>query len=342
MKIAIDGFDTLVGQTIAELIHEKLNEHYELIAILHGDFADISEENDSQLNNKSNVKIENCFLKDLDFTELNIVFIDDNQDHIQLTLTNALEQGVKVIDCAGNTNPYDEFLLIVHDINSHEFQGLTPGFVIATPSAGATMLSQVLRPLLQSGCGVERVNVCHLAPAANLGKVGVEQLASQTTRLLNGMPLPKKQRLEQMAFNLLPQTGAIDENEYTETETQLIRETKRLLGEETLLINASVVQAPVFYAQSQVIDLNFYEAVDPDQVAAVLRATAGIRITAAKQASPVAIQTQTDQFELVISRIRQNPDDKRSLTLWCASDNLRRGPAGNAVQIADLLIKSYL
>ena len=341
MKIAIDGVTTLLGQTIAELVDSQQLTALPIISILHGNASDLETE-DAQLDSNVDVQIEPQFFDDIIFSDLAIVFIADNQDRNKDTINRAINAGATVIDCANNATPDLAKHLLVHDINSHEIQGFEPGFVISVPSAGATMLSQIVFPMLQAGYGVERINVCHFAPAAQLGKTGVEQLAGQTARLLNGMPLPKKSRGEQVAFNLLPQSGAIDNFAYAETETLLMEEVKLLLNHDGLVVNASVIQAPVFYAQSQVIDLVFENEVAADAIEALLKRQAGVKVANVNQASPVALQHDEGEPQIVVSRIRQNPADERSLTLWCVSDNLRRGAAGNAVQIADLLIKSYL
>ncbi len=342
MKIVIDGMATLLGQTIAELAQAQFTVQESLVSIMHGSVATLKDDEDEQISTDKDIAVKHEFLQDLEFSENDIVFVADNQEHNQLTIAQAVQQGAMVIDCAGNTVGQVQVPIIVHDINSHELQGLRPGFVIATPTAGATMLSQIIVALLQNQAVLQSINVCHFVPAAHFGKSGVELLASQTARLLNGMPLSKKQGLEQIAFNLLPQAGAIGEGDFTELETQIMNETRRVLNDDTFGINASCVQVPVFYAQSQVIDAHFSGEVDLREIESALKQRAGISIGVAKKASPVAIHKQDGQDDIVVSRLRQNQEDKRSLTLWCVSDNLRRGAAGNAVQIADLLIKSYL
>jgi aspartate-semialdehyde dehydrogenase len=340
MNIAIDGLSTLLGQAIADLIGERKLIQQPLISIMHGDAQDLNKDDNDQLDSSPSLATENHFLQDINFSDLDLIFIADTQDHNRLTLNQALEAGVRVIDCVGLCAEQRGVPLVVHDINSHEIRDLRLGFAIALPSPAATMLAQVLFPLTQFDT-LERVSVCHFSPMSNLGKVGVEQLAGQTARLLNGMPMKKKHSGSQLAFNLLPQCGAIGDTDYSDQETQLMRETKRLLNDDTIVMNATCIQVPVFYAQAQVVEISFAAAVDSRQIEILLKQS-GLQVQAVANASPAALTASGEKDGLIVSRVRQNIDDERSLTLWCMADNLRRGAAVNAVQVAEILIKSYL
>lgn len=363
MNVAIDGLSTLLGQTIADVIRERGLTSRAIVSILHGQLEDLNQDDNDQLDVSSNSKIKNSFLQDINFSELDIVFIADNKKDNLTTFSQAAEAGVTIIDCAGISTVQEDIPLVVHDINSYvitshdrngqKTQGIKPGLVIAIPSPGATILSQVLFPLTQLQ-SIERVNVCHFSPAADLGKTGLEQLSGQTAQLLNGMPLktaPSKTRqgVTQLAFNLVPFPGSDDgtndtndEGDYSAQEVRLASETRRLLNDDTIVINATCIQVPVFYAQSQVVDITFAQAIHSQAVESLFKRNKGFQVRHACNASPVAMTALGEHDDLIISRIRQNQDDERSLTLWCVSDNLRRGAAVNAVQIAEILIKSYL
>ena len=186
------------------------------------------------------------------------------------------------------------------------------------------------------------VNACHFSPAASFGKTGIEQLAGQTARLLNGQPLEKSQRELQLAFNLLPQNGAIGEDGYTSQESRLISQTKRLLDNPDLQINATAIQAPTFYGQAQSIEIGFAYPVDIGAVERLLKQAKDIRLVKPAQSSPAVYSRDGNGEQLFISRLRQNCGNERALTLWCVADSLRHSAAVRAVQIAEMLIKSYL
>ena len=340
MTIAIDGISSLLGQAIAAQLQQSELSSHELIAILHGDVADLA---DTDLPDRSEeFSCREQFFEHINFAELDIVFIADLHVDSEKTLATAVASGAMVIDCVGLSANHGDVPLIAFAINSQLLQGLMPGFVIATPSPDATMLCQVVAPLREVYGDLEKINVCHFLPASHFGKAGVELLAGQTARLLNGMPLNKKQSPAQVAFNLIPQCGALNDSGYCEWEVTLKEQTRRLLDDPVLQVNVTCIQVPVFYAQCQTIELTFTTAVDPQQAEQRLKQVDGIRVAALKQSTPAIVQAQSDHSDIVVSRVRQNPGEERSLTYWCVSDNLRVGAAGNAVQIADLLIKSYL
>ena len=340
-KIAIDGANTLLGQAIIDVINERKLITEPVVALLPGAADKPETEDGDQFPASARVKIVECFIDDFDYSTVNIIFIAGNKQSAEDIITPALGANAMVIDLSGYAAEQEQFPLIVSGLNDHEIQNLVPGFVVATPSPATTMLAQVICPIAQHAI-LERVNVTHLSPVSSQGKSGVDELAGQTARLLSGMPIEKKVFPTQIAFNVLPQNGAIDDMGRTEQERMLIVETKRLLNDDSVAISATCIQVPVFYAQSQVIDLVFAHAVEYQRIETVLRQTGGLTLVKNRDNSPAVLKSGDGDDPLIVGRIRRQGDDEQALSMWCVADNLRRAAAVNAVQIAEILIKSYL
>lgn len=169
----------------------------------------------------------------------------------------------------------------------------------------------------------------------------MQELARQTAELLNGRPLEPKGLDRQIAFNLLAQVGALDEQGHSELERRLASELQQLLELPELPVSATCALAPVFFGDSLALGVQVEDEVDVAAVLRVLDAAPGIELVEAGD-YPTAVGDAVGQDRVYVGRVRRGLDDPRQLNLWIASDNARKGTALNAVQIAELLIKHYL
>lgn len=330
-----------MSQTLVELLIEADYPAESITLLMSNPVDQWSEENEDDESVRALHQTQECFIEEFDFSTADIVFLCGDKDQVEDLIDEAIKAEAMLIDLSGFSAEHDHLPLVLNALNSHELQGLTRGFVVAVPSAAAAMLSEIVYPLSQHW-ELEKIAVSHLNPAADLGKIGVDGLAGQTARLMNGMSIEKSTLSKQLAFNLLPQCGAIDDMGYAEQELRLISQTKRLLNNELLQVNATCIQAPVFYVQSQVIELGFFDPVDIQSVKSLLQQNQGISIVKPEMASVANIGPDEKSGAIVVSRLRQKDENEQALTLWCAADSLRRCTVGNAVQIAEILIKSYL
>ena len=337
--VAIVGDNTLLAQTLVDVLAQRQLAIESTLILLPGSIQQVDEHTPLGINPPKHFPVQEQFINNVDFSQIDIVFVISVDDDTENLIGQSLAGGSTVIDCSGYSASQSDIPLILPALNSHESPDLRPNSVIALPSPAATLLSRVVFPLAAEFI-CERITVCHYSSASAHGKTGVERLAGETARLLNGMPLSKGQ--QQSAFNLVPQSGAIDDKGYTETELGLMRQCERLLGVGNLIVNATCIQVPVFYGQSQALELQFNQPIEVAQATAILKGVADIDLVEAYESSPVVAQRQADDERIVVSRLRQNSRDERSLSLWCGSDDLRLGAAVGAVQIAEILIKSYL
>mgnify|MGYP001593224951 FL=1 len=226
------------------------------------------------------------------------------------------------------------------EANAHVLEGLKKPFQLGSPSPSATNLAVVLAPLR----GV--LDIQHVSVTANLavsaqGREAVSELARQTAELLNVRPLEPKFFDRQMAFNLLAQVGTPDAQGHTELEKRLVHELRAVLETPLLKISATCVQAPVFFGDSLTVSLQLGSPVDLAVVNRVLDAAASIE-RVEEGDYPTAVGDAVGQDVVYVGRVRAGVDDPAELNLWLTSDNVRKGAALNAVQLAQLLIKGLV
>lgn len=199
------------------------------------------------------------------------------------------------------------------------------------------MVLAPLRGLLD----IQRVNVTACLAVSAQGREAVSELARQTAELLNLRPLESTFFDRQMAFNLLAQVGKPDAQGHVPLEKRLVSELRDVLGMPGLKVSVTCVQAPVFFGDSFSVSVQLAGPVDLDAVNALLEAADSIELVEAGD-YPTAVGDAVGQDVVYVGRVRHGVDDTSELNLWLTSDNVRKGAALNAVQVAELLIKDQL
>lgn len=332
--LAIVGANSAVGKILLQIIDEK-DIAYDSLTVLS---LDPLEEARVALNNKT---LPAKALADYDFSTSDIVFFVDDEGLAAGHANRAADAGAFVVDCSPHFRGADDVPLVVPEVNGHLLEGLEPGALIASPSPASIFLALILKPIM-SAATISRVTVCSLQPVSGQGKPGVDELAGQTARLLNGMPAEPKIFPKQVAFNLLPQTSQLSAEGYSAEEIDLMGDTKKLLGHPAFLLNPTCIQAPVFYAHSEVISVEADGPLSAAAVTTLLSRAPGLKLSRKNDAGPTAVQEASGENPVIVGRIRQSLHNDREINLWCVGDNLRKGAALNAVQIAEILIKTHL
>jgi len=244
-----------------------------------------------------------------------------------------------VIDLSGAL-PADQAPQVVPEANAHILKGLKKPFLLGSPSPSATNLAVVLAPL-RGLLEIQRVSVTANLAVSAQGREAVSELARQTAELLNVRPLEPKFFDRQMAFNLLAQVGTPDAQGHTALEKRLVHELRAVLETPLLKISATCVQAPVFFGDSLTVSLQLGAPVDLAAVNRALEAAPGIELVEEGD-YPTAVGDAVGQDVVYVGRVRAGVDDPAELNLWLTSDNVRKGAALNAVQLAQLLIKGLV
>jgi len=213
-----------------------------------------------------------------------------------------------------------------------------PRGIIANPNCSTMQMLVALAPIHRKA-GIERINVATYQSVSGGGRSGLEELGRQTAGILNFQaPEPKKFQV-QIAFNLIPHIDDFQDNGYTKEEMKLVWETQKILGDASVRVNPTAVRVPVFYGHSEAVNVETREKISADEVRALLEQAPGVEVVDEPKSggypTPVTHASGTDA--VYVGRIRDDLSHPRGVNLWIVSDNIRKGAALNAVQIAELV-----
>jgi aspartate-semialdehyde dehydrogenase len=216
--------------------------------------------------------------------------------------------------------------------------------IIANPNCSAMQALVVLKPI-HDAAGLERIVFCSYQSTSGTGRKAMDELTDQAHAILHGMEPPAPNVYpHQIAFNVLPQVETFkDGDDYTTEERKMMAETRKILGDQSLRISATCVRVPVYNAHSESVNVQTREDLSPEECREILSAFPGVVVVDEPAAGryPMPIDA-TGRDEVFVGRIRRDPSHERCLNLWIVSDNLRKGAATNAVQLAELLLQRNL
>ena len=248
--------------------------------------------------------------------------------------------GITVIDNSSAWRMEPGVPLVVPEVNPAAcFAALIPAGrrIIANPNCSTIQLVVALKPLADA-FGLERVVVSTYQSVSGAGQKGIEELSAQVVSIFNQRAPEVKAMPHQIAFNCIPSIGSFLDNGYTDEEWKLVQETRKILGLPSLRVSPTCVRVPVFSSHSEAVNVQCSRKVTPKAAAAAFHQGEGLVIQdmPAEQIYPMPFPAAgTD--DVFVGRIRQDPDDDRTLNFWVVADNLRKGAALNAVQIAEVL-----
>lgn len=268
------------------------------------------------------------------FTGVDLVISSTPDDTARDFLPAAVAAGAKVIDESGYWRMNPEVALVIPEINPDD--ALKAKGIIASPNCSTTQMVMALKPL-HDAATLRRVIVSTYQAVSGAGLAGTSDLFDGTRAYL------AKERFEQaafdhpIAFNAIPQIGSFKEDGYTSEELKMVRETRKILGDDSIAISASCVRIPVADGHSENIWVETERPVSPDEAKEIFAAFPGLRVVDESQGELALPLDCAGKDEVFIGRIRRDLSHSNGLTFWCVSDNLRKGAATNAVQIAELL-----
>jgi aspartate-semialdehyde dehydrogenase len=192
--------------------------------------------------------------------------------------------------------------------------------------------------------GIERINVATYQAVSGTGKDAIEELAGQTARLLNGKEAEPKVYPRQIAFNVIPHIDTFLENGYTREEMKMVWETQKILADESIRVNPTCVRVPVFYGHAEAVHIETREPVSVTEARALLQAADGVAVLDSPEPGgyPTPVSEAAGADSVFVGRIRADISHPRGLNLWVVADNVRKGAALNSVQIAEVLLSTYL
>jgi aspartate-semialdehyde dehydrogenase len=246
--------------------------------------------------------------------------------------------GAVVIDNSSAFRQDDDVPLVVAEVNPEAARNRPRG-IIANPNCSTMQMLVALAPLHRAA-GIERINVATYQSVSGTGRRALEELGRQTAGLLNFQAVEPEVYPVQIAFNVIPHGGEFTDNGYTSEEMKLVWETRKILGDDGIRVNATVVRVPVFYGHSEAVNIETRDKLAAADARALLEAAPGVEVVDEPVAGgyPTPVTHASGNDPVYVGRIRDDLSHPRGLNLWIVSDNIRKGAALNAVQIAELVV----
>ena len=252
-------------------------------------------------------------------------------------LPYAVEAGCKVIDESGYWRMKPEVALVVPEINPQA--AIDAKGIIASPNCSTTQMVVALKPL-HDAAKVKRVIVATYQATSGAGLQGSADLEAGSKAALAGEEYDYQAFSHPIAFNAIPQIGSQKEDGYTSEELKMVYETRKILEDESIQVNPTCVRIPVSNCHSEAITVETERPVSPEEARELFSNFPGIEVVDDLDAGVYPMPNNSDgRDEVFIGRIRRDISHPNGLSFWCVSDNLRKGAATNAVQIAELLAK---
>lgn len=280
-------------------------------------------------------------IESFDFSQVNLAIFVATDDVSREFVPIAESAGCLVID---NSRAFEKDApLILPEVNSDQLLAEKKHSLVVNPDSTVVALCTVLKPIFDVA-GLVRVNVTTYDSVSRHGKKAINELAAQTASLLNAQGALPKFFEQQIAFNILPGIGEMDENGHTESENRIAEQSLSILGDKQLQINVTCVQVPVFYADGLVVNIETADPIDTQTVKEVLEKHKEIKVFSESEPQEIVspVTTAAGKDKIFVSRIRHDMGHKRGINLWLVADNVRKGAALNTILIAEELKKIYL
>jgi aspartate-semialdehyde dehydrogenase len=282
-------------------------------------------------------------LAEFDFGKVQIGLFSPGASVSAIYAPKAAAAGCVVVDNTSQFRYDDDIPLVVPEVNPQAIAQYTQRGIIANPNCSTIQMLVALKPIYDV-VGIERINVATYQAVSGTGKEAIEELAHQTAALLNGKPVECKVYPKQIAFNVLPHIDAFMENGYTKEEMKMVWETRKIFGDESIMVNPTTVRVPVFYGHSEAVHIETREKISADAARDLLSKAPGVTVLDKREPGgyPTAVTESSGRDSVFVGRIREDISHPRGLNLWVVSDNVRKGAALNTIQIAEVLAREYL
>ncbi|CEG10215.1 Aspartate-semialdehyde dehydrogenase 2 [Afipia felis] len=280
-------------------------------------------------------------LENYDFSDVDICLMSAGGDVSKEWSPKIAAQGAVVIDNSSAWRYDSDVPLIVPEVNADAAAGFTKRNIIANPNCSTAQLVVALKPL-HDAATIKRVVVSTYQSVSGAGKDAMDELFSQTKSVYTNDDLVTKKFPKRIAFNVIPQIDVFMEDGYTKEEWKMVAETKKILDPK-IKLTATCVRVPVFISHSEAVNVEFEKPITPDEAREILRKAPGCLVIDKREPGGyVTPYEAAGEDATYISRIREDATVENGLAFWCVSDNLRKGAALNAIQIAEVLVNRKL
>ncbi len=255
---------------------------------------------------------------------------------------SAAREGCVVIDNSSAWRMDPEIPLVVPEVNPHAIAGYHTKGIIANPNCSTIQMVVALFPIHQA-VGIRRIVVSTYQAVSGTGQKAIVELLEQTRAFLAEADMPSRVYPHRIAFNCLPHIDVFLENGYTKEEMKMVHETHKIMEDDSIGVTATTIRVPVIYGHSESVNIETVRPITPNEAREILQKAPGVRVVdePENRIYPMPIDAAGQDLTLV-GRIRKDESIPNGINLWIVADNIRKGAATNAVQIAEILGKDYL
>ena len=334
-NVAIVGATGAVGEQLREVLEERQFPVDELRL-----FA--SERSAGQFLPFQNKQLRVNILKENSFQGVDIGLFSAGGQISAKFAPIAVAAGAVVVDNTSHFRMEPDVPLVVPEVNAKEIAQFKNRGIIANPNCSTIQMVVALKPIHDAG-RIKRIVVSTYQSVSGAGRMAMEELSQQVGALFNGREIKKEKFPHQIAFNCIPHIDVFLANGYTKEEWKMIQETRKILEEPSLPVTATSVRVPVFCSHSESVNIETEKKVTAEQAKTLLRGAPGVMLLDVPQENiyPMAIDA-VGKDATYVGRVREDDSVANGLNLWVVADNLRKGAALNAVQIAEILIRDYI
>ncbi len=335
-RVAMVGATGAVGETLLSILAEREFPVSELVPLA----SERSAGGQVEFAGKK-VTVQN--LADYDFTGVDIAFFSAGGSVSREHAPRAAAAGAVVIDNTSEYRYQDDIPLVVSEVNPHAIADYIVRGIIANPNCSTMQMLVALAPIHRA-VGIERINVATYQSVSGAGRSGMDELGRQTAALLNFQEVEPAKFPGQIAFNVIPHIDDFQPNGYTKEEMKMVWETRKILEDAAIAVNPTAVRVPVFYGHAEAVHIETRDKITAGEARALLEQAPGVVVMDERKAGgyPTPVGDAAGKDPVFVGRIREDISHERGLDLWIVADNIRKGAALNAVQIAELLIEDYL
>ena len=336
LEVAIVGATGVVGEAMLEILAERKFP----ATIVHALASERSIGKRAKYGNKM-LAVDD--LAEFDFSDVQIALFSAGASVSEATVPKAVAAGCVVIDNTSHFRYDDDIPLVIAEVNPERIADYTTRGIIANPNCSTMQLLVALKPIYDA-VGIERINVATYQAVSGAGRSAVEELARQTSLLLNGRPVDTKKGSKQIAFNAIPHIDEFQENRYTKEEMKMVWETQKILEDQSIGVNPTAVRIPTFFGHSEAVHIETVDKISAAEVCKLMRAAPGVKLLDGVKtgAYPTAVTEAAGSDPVYVGRVREDISHPKGINLWIVADNIRKGAALNSVQIAEILAKNYL
>ena len=276
------------------------------------------------------------------FKDIDIALFSAGGDRSLEFAPAAVDLGAVVVDNSSAYRMDPEIPLVVPEVNRHAIAGYKKRGIIANPNCSTIQMLVALKPI-HDAAGIKRIVVSTYQAVSGTGAQAIEELTQQVRAWVAGSPLPKSVYPHQIAFNCLPHIDSFLDSGYTKEEMKMVNETRKIFESESIGVTATAVRVPVFYGHSEAVNIETERKISAAEVRDLLVDAPGVKVVDEPSLSRYPLATDcAGKFETLVGRIREDESIANGINLWVVADNILKGAALNAVQIAEILGQEYL